>query len=195
LSPLINIFPEHLVSSAKFEHRPVKENHDDNEMASRSQLKRDAHAIKSLASELIKLKPSQLAKIPLEDDLLEAIQEAQGMNSHGARRRQLQYSAKLIRRIDTDAITEALDRLKSGSKRLTAGEHRVESWRDHLLENGDAALAKLIQGYSELDAQTIRQLVRNAQREQKLGKAPLSARKLYRLLRQLDNQQTLPTAS
>lgn len=44
----------------------------------------------------------------------------------------------------------------------------------------------------DLDGQALRQLLRNAQRERKAGKAPASARKLFRMLRALDEVSPLP---
>ena len=68
----------------------------------------------------------------------------------------------------------------------------MENWRDFLLESGDAALGKLLQQRHEADGQAIRQLIRNAQRESSKDKPPASARALFRLLRNMDENKPLP---
>ena len=51
----------------------------------------------------------QLEKIDLPDELREAVIDALGMTSHGARRRQIKYLGGLVREIDPQPIQEALD--------------------------------------------------------------------------------------
>jgi ribosome-associated protein len=165
------------------------------QLISKSQLKRDALATKSLASELLELNHSQLQKLPLENDVLLAIEQVRTIHSHGARRRQVQYIAKLLRRTDPLAIIEAVAGFQNEARGLTAQQHRCEAWRDSLLEKGDGALAGLLQQRPEIDAQALRQLVRNAQREHAAGKPPAAARALFRALRDIDARQALPARS
>lgn len=160
--------------------------------ASKSQLKRDAQAMKTLAMDLMLLSASQLQRVPLDNDVLLAIQQARKFRSHGARRRQLQYLAKLIRRTDPASIIAAVAEIHSEARGLTARQHRAEAWRETLLERGDVALAELLQRHTGVDAQHLRQLVRNAQHEKITGKPPAAARALFRQLRDLDAAQTLP---
>jgi ribosome-associated protein len=162
------------------------------QLISKSQLKRDAHAMKDLASQLLELSKSQLGKVPLDDDILLAIQQAKAFRSHGARRRQLLYLAKLIRRTDPSPIIEAVDGFHFEALALTGRQHRSEIWRDFLLQQGDAALGVLLQHRPEADAQSLRQLVRNAGQELKAGKPPTAARALFRVLRDMDLEQPLP---
>lgn len=160
--------------------------------ASKSQLKRDARAMKTLAAELLLLSASQLQRVPLENDVLAAMQQARKFHSHGARRRQLQYIAKLIRRTDAAIIIAAVAEIQSEAKGLTARQHRTEAWRDILLERGDVALGELLQQHTGIDVQHLRQLIRNARHEKITGKPPVAARALFRQLRDLDARQTLP---
>jgi len=162
---------------------------------SKSQLKREAQALRSLANDLAGLPPSQLLKVPLDEDVLHAIEQARNMRSHGARRRQLQYVAKLIRRSDATAIIETLEGFKTEAQGLTAQQHRIEAWRDRLLELGDTALGELLQQRPELDIQAMRQLIRNGQHQKSAGKPPAAARSLFRALRELDQAERLPSCS
>ena len=81
----------------------------DLEKPSKSQRKREATALQSLGETLVALKPAQLARIPLPDELREAVLAARQMQQRGARKRQLQYIGKLMRRIDPEPIRTALE--------------------------------------------------------------------------------------
>src|SRR5215831_10724486 len=66
---------------------------------SKSQRKRDAHAVQALGVQLVALSAAQLARLDLPEPLHEAVRAAQRMRSHGARTRQLQYIGKLMRQL------------------------------------------------------------------------------------------------
>jgi ribosome-associated protein len=63
-----------------------------------------------------------------------------------------------------------------------------------LLETGDDALTQLRKEYEIFDIQALRQIIRNAGKEHELGKPPVSARKLFKLLREMDSEIDLPPA-
>ncbi len=180
------------MASGNKQKDPASESRASEQAASKSQLKRDARAMKSLATELLQLSASQLRRLPLENELLLAIQAAHSIHSHGARRRQLQYLAKLVRRADTADIVAAVEGIRSEARGLTARQHRIEAWRESLMEKGDAALGELLQHHPSADAQHLRQLIRNANREKTADKPPAAARALFRALRDLDAEQVLP---
>ena len=58
---------------------------------SKTQRKRDMHALQALGEELITLPDSQLAQIPLPERLREAVLDARKMTKRGALHRQRQY--------------------------------------------------------------------------------------------------------
>lgn len=169
-----------------------KEFNDLTEEVSKSQRRRDALEVKSLASRLIELPAARLALVPLDEQLRSEIEHARRMKAHGARKRQLQYVAKLMRRDDPEPILDALEAFENEARHLTARHHRSEAWRDFLLENGDRAVGSLLEKRRDADAQTIRQLLRNAAREAKSNKPPAAARSLFKLLRELDEAEPLP---
>ena len=79
---------------------------------SKSQRKRDAHALQALGAQLVELSPARLTRIALPDVLREAVVAAQSMHQHGARLRQMQYIGRLMRQLDAAAlrtVREALD--------------------------------------------------------------------------------------
>jgi len=161
-------------------------------LISKSQRRRDALELKSLASTLIKLSPARLNRVPLEDGIRDAVEDAKAIRSNVARKRQMQYVAKLLRRTDPESIFLALEEFEGEARQLTGRQHRCEAWRDCLLERGDAAIGELMNLRSSVDTQALRQLVRNAKKEIERGKPPASARSLFRLLRDMDEQEPLP---
>ncbi len=162
------------------------------EPASKSQRKREALAVRDLASELIAMGEAQLRRIPLDEDVRRAVHDARRIRSHAARKRELRYLAKLLRREDVEPIADAIEGFHAEARQLTARHHRAEAWRDRLLAHGDEALSELMEARPDLDPQPIRQQVRKALRESESEQPPAAARSLFRLLRDLDQAAPLP---
>jgi len=155
---------------------------------SRSQQRREALDVLALATTLAELEPGRLAKLPLPEHLLPHIAEARRIGSHIARKRQLAFLAKQMRREDDevlDAIRDALDAGGEAARQETALLHRAERWRERLLDEGDAALAELLAEFPQADRQQLRQLARNAVEERKRNKPPRAFRELFREVRDL----------
>ena len=159
---------------------------------SKSQRKREALETVKLAKRLVALSPALLEQVPLDRALRDEIERARAIRSHVAHKRQLQYVAKLMRRDDTAPIEAALASFEFEARQITARQHRCEGWRDALVEQGDPAIGGLFEQRRDADVQALRQLVRNAQRETRLGQPPSAARALFRLLRALDEAEPLP---
>jgi len=160
--------------------------------ASKSQRRRDALEVKSLAAQLIGLSPALRAQLPLGEDVRKAIEQARAIRSHVARKRQLQFVAKLLRRADPEAIREALADFDADARKLAARQHRCEAWRDRLIDRGDTALGALRQQRPDSDGPRLRQLMRTARQEAAGGKPPAAARALFRVLREMDELEPLP---
>jgi ribosome-associated protein len=156
---------------------------------SRSANRRAALDVLDLGEQLVALSAAQLARLPIPDELLPHIRETQRITSHGARKRQLAFLAKQMRRQDDealDAIRDALGKDSEAARRETAAMHRVEALRDTLLgEEGDAAMTALLDEHPGADRQKLRQLVRNTHEERKRNKPPHAFRELFRELREL----------
>lgn len=159
---------------------------------SKSQRRRDALEVKSLAQELINLDQAKLGRVPLDDSVRAAVMDARSIRANGARKRQMQYVAKLLRREDAEPILLALESFDGEARELTGRQHRCEAWRDFLLQAGDLAVSELMQRRADTDTQAIRQLVRNAGREAARNKPPASARTLFKILRAMDQRDPLP---
>jgi ribosome-associated protein len=155
---------------------------------SRSEQRRQALGVLELAEKLASLTPTQLSRLPIPEDLLPHLEQTRRITAHVARKRQLAYLAKQMRREDEsalDAIRDALDEDGVAARREVAAMHRMEAWRDRLLSEGDAALAALLDEYPGADRQRLRQLVRNANEEKARNKPPRAFRELFRELRAL----------
>ena len=67
----------------------------------------------------------------------------------------------------------------------TQALHQLETWRDDLIAGKTGVIDELCQRSPAADRQHLRQLARNAQKEQEQAKPPKSARVLFRYLREL----------
>ena len=155
---------------------------------SRSENRRQALEVLALGEQLVGLTAAQLAKLPIPEDLMPHIEYTKRITSHGARKRQLAFLAKQMRRESDEAlqaIRDVLDASSEVSRREVAQMHRVEQWRERLLSQGDAALAELIAQFPDADRQQLRTLVRNALAEKARNKPPRAFRELFQVLREL----------
>ena len=154
------------------------------ERPSKSQLKREMHALQALGETLIAMNPTERSRFPLSDDMLRAIDETARIRSHEGRRRHMQYVGKLIRKEDLTAIQGVFDAIKQEKEQRDHAFHRLEKWRDRMIDEGDDAVDLFVVDYPNADRQALRQLVRNARKEREQGKPPTSSRKLFKHLRE-----------
>jgi ribosome-associated protein len=154
---------------------------------SRSQRRRDALAVLALAEQLVALAPSRLDQVELPVDVRAEIARVRGIRAHGARKRQLAYLAKLMRRHGEAAFAvahAALGENRELRHREQAAMQRLEALREALLgDDGDGALEALIDAHPGLDRQHLRSLIRRARGERDAGKPPRAYRELFRTLR------------
>jgi ribosome-associated protein len=152
---------------------------------SKSQLKRDSAALQDLGRELAELGKERLAKVPIDEDLRDAVKDYQRFTAHEAKRRQLQYIGKLMRSVDPEPIRAALDAFKGVSAVETAKMHRLENLRTKLLED-EKTLHGIAEAHPGVDLQQLRVLRRNAIKEKEQNKPPRAYRELFRVLRELE---------
>jgi len=159
------------------------------EPPSKSQLKREAEAVQGLGKELVELPTARfaaiMAKLELPEELREALTSCRAIRARGGRKRQLQYIGKLMRGIDSRPVRRALEDMAGKDYADTATLHRLESWRERLINEGDAALTKFLDEYPTAERQHLRQLIMKARKEREAGRAPAAARALFRTLRDL----------
>lgn len=151
---------------------------------SKSEIKRDAEALKKLGEKLVDLTKTNLEKMPLDESLRDAVELAQRLQKE-ARRRQIQYIGKLLRAIDPEPIQEALDKLENKHQQQQAMLHKLELLRDELVEKGDNTLTELLVDYPQADRQYLRNLIRSAQKEREQNKSPKAYREIFQYLKEL----------
>ena len=157
------------------------------EEPSRSSRRRDALEVFALGEALVALPEAQLARVPMTDELRTLVLESRRITQQIARKRQLQFLAKHLRRREDElpAIRAAIEHDKSDSRRETARLHRVEALRERLLAEGDTVLAEIAAAHPDLDRNRLRQLLRRAGEEQRQGKPPAASREIFRMLREV----------
>lgn len=160
----------------------------DDRVPSKSQQKRDMHALQDLGETLVGLDSKRFAELAAEiglpERLVDAIAAARGMTAWGARKRQLQYVGKLMRDQDPAPIRVRLDRWAQGHDIDTARQHALERWRERLLSEPDA-LDALAAEYPRLDRPRLRSLVARTLDERSRGLPPHAFRELFRALKAL----------
>lgn len=167
------------------------------ERPSKSQLKREMTALQKLGEELVAAPRDRIGRVPMPEDLRDAILACRQIRDHEGRRRQLQYIGKKMRTLEEDdiaAIRNTLDSWRGLSKVDTAALHALERDREQLLKD-DRALTDLLSRRPDLDAQRLRALIRNARRERTENRPPRAYREIFQMLRQLQEPSNAAAAA
>ncbi len=151
---------------------------------SKTKIKKQMHELQDLGAELVGLGKDQLAQLDIPENLRDAIREMHRINKFGAQRRQMQYIGKLMRDVETAPIIAKLNAWKGISQQHIGYMHQLERWRERLLESDDA-LTELLARHPEADAQKLRTLIRNTQKEREAQKPTKHFRELFQVLREI----------
>ncbi|MFJ3045252.1 ribosome biogenesis factor YjgA [Herbaspirillum chlorophenolicum] len=154
---------------------------------SKSQLKREMEALQKLGEALVAEPRDRVKRVPMPEDVRDAILECQQIKDHEGRRRQMQYVGKKMRTLEEDElaiIQKTIDSWRGASKAETAAMHALERRREKLLAD-DSALTDLLTQHPEVDVQHMRTLIRNARKEQAENKPPKAYREIFQILKQL----------
>ena len=160
-----------------------EQEHEEIEYVSKSQMKREMLALQSLGEKLLQLSADQLAQLDLPEDLNNALLQARQMRKHGAKRRQLQYIGRLMRAVDANEIQTRYENITQSSAKAVQQLHKIEKWRERLMEEGDSALQDLTHEYPNINRNHLRQLIRSAKQEQAQNKPPRAYRKIFQLIK------------
>jgi ribosome-associated protein len=174
-----------------------KEFEQEYERPSKSELKRQVNALQELGEALVAEPRDRVKRVPMPEDVRDAILECQSITNHEGRRRQMQYVGKKMRTLDEEevaAIQRCIDGWKGASKADTAAMHAMERRRDKLLAD-DNALTTLLAENPELDVQHLRTLIRNARKEQAENKPPKAYREIFQILKQIEAAKKKANAS
>ncbi|MBT3427652.1 MAG: DUF615 domain-containing protein [Gammaproteobacteria bacterium] len=165
--------------------------HLQEQVVSKTQRKKEADDIRSLGERLCQLTDAQLQKLPYPE-LLVAIKDYRKINKGNARKRQLQFIGKQLRKLDLDPVVRIIERYDSASRSHLLKMKRLEAWRDGLLSDEPATLTEIGEVHPEVDRQQLRQLVKEARKEaDRFETDPSSSRtwfrKLFQYLKALDD--------
>jgi ribosome-associated protein len=157
------------------------------ERPSKSEAKRQSLVLQKLGEELVNEARDRVKRVPMPEDVRDAILMCQTISNHEGRRRQMQFVGKKMRTLDEEEIAiiqRTIDSWKGMSKADTAALHALERRRDKLLAD-DKALTVLLSEHAELDGQHLRTLIRNARKEQAENKPPKAYREIFQILKDL----------
>ncbi len=150
---------------------------------SRSAKKRAAKAVEELAKELAELSDAAFAKLPLDAELREEVKLARQTKAHGARKRQIQHLAGVLRRQEaaTEGLRAHLDGLNQVHYREQQAFHALEQLRDRLCDLAEcpAALEEVRRSLPTVDTAALARLAKAVHQ----SRDKRAAREIFRLLR------------
>jgi len=155
------------------------------ERPNKTALKRELAARGALIEQATQLSDAELRRLGIADQDIEEIARVRAIKPSGARKRQLKFCVKRLAEADLSAVETYLNDRHSQQLALNQAFHKLEQWRDRLIEEGDGLLGEAMQEWPHLDRQQFRQLVRDARREKEHGKPVGAKKKLFRHLREL----------
>ena len=156
------------------------------ELVSKSELKRQSKELQKLGESLVNLTPAHFATIPLDEELQDALEIARTINKKkDGYRRQLQFIGKLLRHRDTTSIELALAKLTHQHRANNAAFHALERAREDIIEQGDNAIQRLIEQYPLLERQKLRQFQRQINKEREKNAPPKAFRELFQYLKEI----------
>jgi ribosome-associated protein len=157
----------------------------DEELLSKSEIKREMHRLQDFGQMLVKMSKHQRSRLPLTEELKQAMVLADKIvNKHEALRRHIRHIAKILAETDLEPIKQAMDVMANKHQQESAKFDKLEQIRDNLIDEGGTAIEALIAEYSSFERQKLRQLVRHAGKEKKAEKPGKYYRDLFAYLKE-----------
>ncbi len=156
----------------------------DEELKSKSEIKREMQQLQNLAEKIVKLSKHQRAKLPLTEELKDAMILADKIqNKHEALRRHIRYIAKILSGMDLQPLQQAFEFIENKHQQETLQFHFYEQLRDDLLTADNSTIEALIADNATLERQKLRQLIRMANKEKTAEKPAKYYRELFQYLK------------
>ncbi|MGB0922749.1 MAG: ribosome biogenesis factor YjgA [Pseudoalteromonas shioyasakiensis] len=154
---------------------------------SKSELKRDAQQYQQLAIDLAAMSNKQRERLPLSDDLIEAMVVADKIRAKSeAYRRHINYISKTLRTTDNVAdIEAAIELMLNKNNQADVLLNKIETTRTNLINSGDSLINELLEEFPALERQKLRQLVRQAAKEAKAEKPAKGYKDLFQYLKEV----------
>jgi len=157
---------------------------NEQEPLSKTQLKAEADRLKKIGLELVDLTKGERDKVPLDDELLEAVELCTRINrKKDGFRRQLQLIGKRLRAREIEPIEKAIANLRSSNTEANRHFHSLEKMRDDIINNGMDGINRVVTDHPQLERQKLRQLHRNMEKQSAENKPPIAAREIFQYLR------------
>ena len=150
---------------------------------SKTELKRDSKKIQEFGRKISELNINKIELFKFPSNIFDAIIDLKKINSNSAKKRQVQYLGKLLREIDLSAAFLIMEGLKVSAQKEIQENHIVEKWRDELISNNNS-IKKFIDEFPNIDKQSLRQAISNAQKERGTS-SPKYSRQLYKILKDI----------
>ena len=136
----------------------------------------DNEELSALAHRLIDLPIGRRARLPVDDELKEAITHLINLGGQSATRRQMLRVKHLLRLEDREAVAAFID----GDSDDAARGVNLIRWRQRIIDGGDAELQDFLERFPGGDRQRLRTLSRQAR-----GEGQAAKRAAKRLLQEL----------
>jgi len=157
----------------------------DQELKSKSEIKREMYRLQDFGQKLIQMSKHQRSRLPLNDDLKDAMILADKIsNKHEALRRHIRHIAKILSETDLEPIHQAIDIMANKHQQETAKFVRLENMRDELIEHGNELIETLLLEFKGMERQKLKQLVRHAAKEKKAEKLGKHYKNLFAYLKE-----------
>ena len=158
------------------------------ERPNKTLIKLELKKLQEVIKRVIDLPKSQFPLIPMTEMIRVDFELAKRIE-RGALQRHIRYMSGKITQDEADEMTDMMDRLAMPQRRAVERLHRIEQWRDKLIGGDNALLTELVGKFEDCDAQYLRQLTRNANKEISDKKPPKSSRLIFKYLDGLVEQQ------
>ena len=155
---------------------------------SKTQLKKQAHGLQDLAREIAELPAKKRDALNLPPALIAAIDESKRITSHIAAKRHTQYMGKLLAKCDYQSIEQQLQQDEAKNAHFQVRDAIINQWLTAYIDHEKTLNAYLYEHFPHETLNELRNLVRNYLKKPE----PPHSKKLFKALRQLDNQQQLP---
>lgn len=135
--------------------------------ATRTDLKKESDALQDLGEALLGLRPKLLERLQLPEKLVDALAEQKRLTNFEAKRRQMQFIGKLMRKLDesqVEAAKAALEEQRTGVSREQTHILVAEQWRDRLIVSDDH-LGVWLDQFPATDVQQLRTLMRQVRKD------------------------------
>ncbi|MCB1670135.1 MAG: ribosome biogenesis factor YjgA [Gammaproteobacteria bacterium] len=143
---------------------------DISEQPSKTRRKKEMHALQAMGARLTGFSEAQLNKLTLPDSLRNAIREYNRLpNSHGARRRQMQFIGRLMRDFQLEEIEQEIERILHPPQSSSHDRKLLEEACHQVLTGGDDGIIELIGKHGQLDRQILRRLFLDYQKAEREG--------------------------